>query len=126
MAKFFVFLPSPLVKRQFSAASWIVTYRPPNLHPSTINNLIFLLSIVNSTGWEEKILTPDPQCYGPTVCGSYDGGKIWLDSSVVRASARYAVCFLVQLFSFAPFCCHTILLGRCRVGDFSIHHIQMD
>ena len=30
-------------------------------------------------------------CYDPAVCGSYDGEKIWLDSSVGRASARYAV-----------------------------------
>src|ERR1700722_14694527 len=31
------------------------------------------------------------RCYDPAVCRSYDGGETWLDSSMGRASARYAV-----------------------------------
>ena len=31
------------------------------------------------------------RCYDPAVCGSYDGGEMWLDSAVGRAVARYAI-----------------------------------
>ncbi len=36
------------------------------------------------------LLSLNSDYYDPVVCGSYGGGEIWLDSSVVRAFAWYA------------------------------------
>ena len=56
-------------------------------------------------------------CYDWAVCGSYDGGETWLDSSVGRASIQYTVDPRFDS-PFSHFFC-SVLLSYYLVGHMS-------